>query len=148
MRFKLLAIGIVAVLLCAMMPIAVSATSTTQGVPTVQTPIIAHVYNQHKLGSIVGEIFIQPNGNFCFVCFGLKPHDSYLLGMQVTFVVGGVALKVCVPVSEIVVLSGPYHPDAFGVLCARGTFSQSTMTRIDRFLSQGGQFVVFSPQVP
>gem|GEM_PF-5727584 len=93
----------------------------------------------------VGEIVIQSNSNFCFVCFSLEPHDSYLLGMQVTFVVGGVESKVTVPLSEIVPLSGSYHTNAFGVLCATGTFNQSTMG-INYLLGRGGQFVVFSLQ--
>jgi len=138
MRSKLVAVGIIAALLCAMMPMAVSAAPTTQVAPTPQKPIFGLVYNENRPGPPVGEIVILPNGHFCCICFGLKPHDSYLLGVEVTLTVNG-GLKV----TEIFVLSGPYQPNALGVLQETGTVNSRMMTKISDLRADGGEFVVF-----
>jgi|GEM_PF-5727582 len=139
MRLKLLAIGIAAVLLCAMVPMAVSAAPTTQ-VPAPQKPQLpivgfVHLWNySFNQGPLVGVMVIQSNGHFVCSCSGLKPNGDYVVGAGIVTAHSWEVLGV-----------DPYRANAFGFLTATGTFSPGTMKDINYYLAHGGELVVWPP---
>jgi len=133
MRFKLLTLGILALLLCVMTPMAVSAAPTTQA-SAQQKPIVGVVYTLkgNSYGPPVGVMFIRPNGNFVSVCSNLKPDGYYFVG---AVLIG--------PSSRVVGITDFGQANTFGFLAANGNFNLQNMSVIRDCLAQGGHLVVF-----
>jgi hypothetical protein len=133
-RYKLAAIGIIAVLLCATMPLAVSAAPTTQGDPVQlqQKPILKWVYSwnsqSNSLGPVVGWILILSNGHYVYYCTHLAPNTGYTL-----VVVRGLT-------GSMLLAHAP--SSARGTVLALGAFDSNTLAVINWYLSNGGAFVI------
>jgi len=122
-----------------MMPMAVSAASTTQ-VPAPQKPQlpivgVVHLWNwSYHQGPLVGVMVIQPNGNFVCSCAGLKPHGYYYVGVGIV-----------TPHSWDIWGQDPYRANALGFLTVKGTFGPEMMNIINYDLAHGGELLVFLP---
>jgi hypothetical protein len=134
MRVKLLAIGILAVLLCAMMPMAVSAAPTIQGTPAQNvfaTPV--HWFNQPQK-PLVGQMVIGKT-SYVLVCTHLAPNSQY---------------EVCAawPIPNGWVAGGfaGVHTNACGNVIVWGTFrSPNDLLLINDALALGGGVFVLGP---
>ncbi len=131
MKLKLLTIGILALLLCAMVPMAATAAPTKT---TVTKPVYFYTIGTFALGPKSGSITFDPVSGAYSLSLNshLTPYTAYFLSVATITTNNGAQAHTLVTVNT----------DPHGHLRATGTFTPDQLSAISTYLNSGGYFVV------